>query len=99
MLLKGNKFFPLQEVSILKRDEIEENHCLVQYSPFDVRNFFSILTTPLLDVYEPAWYGYYGNTFNRKVLSVVFFQESFDYPGKAVKIKRALSDKNKLFSQ
>ena len=32
---------------ILKRDVIEENHCLVQYSPFDVRNFISFLATPL----------------------------------------------------
>ena len=26
----GSKFFPLIEVPILKRDEIEENHCLFQ---------------------------------------------------------------------
>ena len=26
----GSKFFPLREVPILKRDVIEENHCLVQ---------------------------------------------------------------------
>ena len=39
-------FFPLREVPILKRDTIEENHCLIQESPFDVRNFFSILATP-----------------------------------------------------
>ena len=43
----GSKFFPLRVVPILKRDAIEVNHCLVQYSPFDVRNFFSILATPL----------------------------------------------------
>ena len=45
----GNKFFPLKskflplrEVPIMKRDAIEENHCL---SPFDVRNFFAVLYT------------------------------------------------------
>ena len=26
----GSKFFPLREVSILKGDAIEENHCLAQ---------------------------------------------------------------------
>ena len=26
----GSKFFPLREVPILKRDAIEENHCLIQ---------------------------------------------------------------------
>ena len=26
----GSKFFPFREVSILKRDSIEENHCLIQ---------------------------------------------------------------------
>ena len=26
----GSKFFPLREVPILKRDSIEENHCLIQ---------------------------------------------------------------------
>ena len=31
----------------MKRDAIEENHCLRQY-PFDVRNFFSVLATPLV---------------------------------------------------
>ena len=35
----GSTFFPLREVPILKRDAIEENHCLVQYSPLDVGNF------------------------------------------------------------
>ena len=50
----GSKFFPLREVSILKRDVIVENHCLIQLSPFDVFNFFSIMTTPLsvTDNYE-----------------------------------------------
>ena len=26
----GSKFFPVREVLILKRDAIEENHCLIQ---------------------------------------------------------------------
>ena len=26
---------------------MEDNHCLVQYSPFDLRNYFSILAMPL----------------------------------------------------
>ena len=43
----GSKFFPLREVPILKRDAIGENHCLILLSPFDVRNFFSVLATPL----------------------------------------------------
>ena len=37
----GDKFFPLREVPIMKRD--------AHKSPFDVRNFFSALATPLLD--------------------------------------------------
>ena len=41
-----NKFFPLREVSISKRDTIEESHCLIQLSPFDVPYFFSIQATP-----------------------------------------------------
>ena len=45
--IRNCKFFPLRVVPILKRDAIEVNHCLVQYSPFDVRNFFSILAKPL----------------------------------------------------
>ena len=44
----GSEFFPLIEVPILKMDAIEVNHCLVQYSPFDVRNFFSVLATSLI---------------------------------------------------
>ena len=28
--LKVSKFFPLREVPILKKDAIEENHCLIQ---------------------------------------------------------------------
>ena len=43
-----SKLFPLREVPILKRDAIEENRCLFQLSPFEVRNFFSVLTTLLL---------------------------------------------------
>ena len=39
-----------RDVPILKRDAIEENHCLAQYSHFDVRNFFSVLATPLLSM-------------------------------------------------
>ena len=31
----------------MKRDAIELHHCLIQYSPFDVRNFFSVLAMPL----------------------------------------------------
>ena len=34
----------------MKRDAIEVNHCLRQKSPFDVRNFFSVLATLLSDV-------------------------------------------------
>ena len=37
----------LREVSKLQRDAIKENHCLIQWSPFDMRNFFSVLATPL----------------------------------------------------
>ena len=45
----GSKFFPLRKVHILKRNAIEENHCLIQWSPFGVRIFFfSIVATPLL---------------------------------------------------
>ena len=44
----GSKFFPLREVPILKRDAIEENHCLVRLSPFDAHSFFSVLATPLV---------------------------------------------------
>ena len=44
----GSKFFPLREFLILKRDIIVENHCLIQWSSFDVQNFFSISATPLV---------------------------------------------------
>ena len=43
----GSEFFPLREVPILKRDVIVENICLIQLSTFDVRNFCSVLATPL----------------------------------------------------
>ena len=43
----GSKFFPFREVPILKRDAIEDNNCLIQLSPFDMCNLFSILATPL----------------------------------------------------
>ena len=53
----GSKFFPFREVPILKRDAIEVNHYLVQYSPFDVRDFFSVLATLLIrlqrSIYQP----------------------------------------------
>ena len=39
-----------RDVPILKRDAIEENHCLVQYSHFDVRNLFSVLATQMLSM-------------------------------------------------
>ena len=42
--------FPLRAVPILKRYATEDNHCLIQYSPFDVRNFFSVYATPLIAV-------------------------------------------------
>ena len=45
----GSKFFPSREVPILKRDANEENHFLIQKSPFWARNFFSVLATPLPD--------------------------------------------------
>ena len=35
----------------MKRDAIEENHCLIQQSPFDECNFFSVLATP----WVPDW--------------------------------------------
>ena len=44
---RGSEFFPLREVPILKRDAIEENNCLFQQSPLDVRTFFGVLATPL----------------------------------------------------
>ena len=40
--LSGSEFFPLREVPILKRDAIEENHCLSQYSPFGVVTFLAL---------------------------------------------------------
>ena len=44
---RGSKFFPLGGVAILKRDALEESNYLVQKYPFDMRNFFSVLATPL----------------------------------------------------
>ena len=44
---KRERIFSFKRSSHLKRDAIEENHCLIQYSPFDVRNVFSIQATPL----------------------------------------------------
>ena len=46
-LLLKKRMYSLREVPILKRDTIEVNHCLVQQSPFDARNIFSVLATPL----------------------------------------------------
>ena len=47
LIMNCSKFFSLCEVPTLKRDALQEKHCLIQESPFDVRNFFSILATPL----------------------------------------------------
>ena len=45
----GSLCFPFREVPILKNDAIEEEHCLIWYSPFGVRYFFSVqATTPLV---------------------------------------------------
>ena len=41
------QILPLREVPISKRGAIEENHCLIQLSPFDVRNYFGVLATLL----------------------------------------------------
>ena len=41
----GIKFFPLREVAVVKRGAIEENQCLIEESPFDLRSFFSVLAT------------------------------------------------------
>ena len=43
----GSKLFSLREVPIMKRDAIELNLSLIQLSPFDVHNFFSVLATPM----------------------------------------------------
>ena len=48
----GSKFFSLREVPIMKRDAIELNHCLMQYSPFNVCTLFSVLAMPLLQMIE-----------------------------------------------
>ena len=44
----GTKFFPLREFPILKRGAIEQNHCLIQLSFFDVHIFSSVLATLLI---------------------------------------------------
>ena len=41
------QIFLLREVPILKRDAIEENHCLFHLFSFDVCILFSVLVTPL----------------------------------------------------
>ena len=38
----------------LKRGVSDENYCLMQRSPFDLRIFFSVLATPLLFVMAPG---------------------------------------------
>ena len=46
----------------MKRDVIEENHCMIKSSLFDVLNFFSVLARPLLAIafYALAvWVGEY----------------------------------------
>ena len=51
--LAANSFSLLELILSFKRsfhfegNAIEENHCLFQQSPLDVRNFFSVLATPL----------------------------------------------------
>ena len=40
----------LKEILILKRDGNEENHCLFQYSPFDVRNIPAFWLLPCLKI-------------------------------------------------
>ena len=44
----------LREVSVLKREANEENLCLIQWSPFDIPNFFSVLATPLQSILKCA---------------------------------------------
>ena len=46
--IRGIAFFPLREVPNMTRDAIEENHALIQKSPFYVRNCLNILATPLI---------------------------------------------------
>ena len=46
----GSKFFPLREVTTIKRDPIVLNHCSIQYTPFDMHTFFRVLATPLLSM-------------------------------------------------
>ena len=58
--------FPLREASILKREENEENNCLIQKSPFDMRNFFRVLATLLMFV-----------TSHKKLLNILGLDLSF----------------------
>ena len=44
----GSKFFPLREVPILKGTQLKRIIAASSSLPFDVRNFFSVLATPLL---------------------------------------------------
>ena len=48
----GANSFLLKRSSNLKRDIIVENQCLIQWSPFDICNCFSVLATPLLHSFE-----------------------------------------------
>ena len=52
--LKGNNSLPLRANSFLKeksqRDATDENHCSLKPSPFDVRNYNSVLVMPLMSV-------------------------------------------------
>ena len=45
--------------SNLKGDIIVDNQCLIQYPPFDVRNFFSVRTTPLPNVFIWSFLTFY----------------------------------------
>ena len=46
--IDGSKLFPLRKIPIMKRGAIEENHYLILWSPFDLRNVFSVLATLLV---------------------------------------------------
>ena len=46
----GSKFFPLREVPISQRGACVKNHCLIQYSPFNVHNLFKVLATLLTEL-------------------------------------------------
>ena len=50
------EYAALREVPNMKRDAIDENHCLFQLSAFDVLNCFSIMAMPLNTViYLCTW--------------------------------------------